>query len=204
LENLTQIIDLCKQQVPSAQEVVFNKYSRVLLGVCCRYIKDRDDAEDVLQDSFMKIFSNIQQLKSEDSFEGWMKRITVNTALRFIKEKQKVRFENVDNMRISDESTEEEDLLEEDIKAERILECIKELPDGYRTIFNMYTVDGFSHKEIADKLNIKEGTSRSQYLKARRFLMELLKKKQIKSTNEWMKIAGITTTLFVVSWILLA
>ena len=202
LEKIEDIIDRCKKNDSKAQEFLFNTYSKVLLGICCRYIKDRDDAEDVLQDSFIKIFLNINKFKNEGSFEGWMKRITVNSALHFIKEKQKIKFESADNLSVTEEDENEQEI-EKDIKAEYILECLNELPTGYRTIFNLHLVEGFSHKEVAEKLGIKESTSRSQFTKARRFLIDLInKKEQIKQT-QW-KAKSIMMTLLSASWILLA
>jgi RNA polymerase sigma-70 factor (ECF subfamily) len=131
-----------------------------------------------------------------------MKRITVNSALHFLKEKQKVKFESSDNLAIIEEDENEQEI-EKDIKAEYILECLSELPAGYRTIFNLHLVEGFSHKEVAEKLGIKESTSRSQFTKARRFLIDLInKKEQIKQT-QW-KAISIMMTLLSASWILLA
>lgn len=200
MENLSEIVNRCKQNDPKAQELLFNSFSKSLLGICCRYIKNRDDAEDVLQDSFIKILLNINQYRGEGNFEGWMKRITVNTALTFLKEKQKIRFETADKLYIVDEP---ETDIEDDIKAEYILECLNELPMGYRTIFNLYLVEGFSHKEIAEQLGIKEATSRSQFSKARQYLIELInKKEQIKQT-QW-KAVSIMMSLLSASWQILA
>jgi RNA polymerase sigma factor (sigma-70 family) len=196
VENLIEIVNRCKQNDSKAQELLFNSYSKSLLGICCRYIKNRDDAEDVLQDSFIKIFLSVNQFRGEGNFEGWMKRITVNTALSFLKEKQKIRFETADKLYIVDEPEEE---IEDDIKAEYILECLNELPMGYRTIFNLYLVEGFSHKEIADQLGIKEATSRSQYSKARQYLIELINKKEEIKQNQW-KAVSIMMSLLSASW----
>jgi RNA polymerase sigma factor (sigma-70 family) len=196
LENLLEIIDRCKQNDSKAQEFLFNNFSKSLYGICCRYIKNRDDAEDVLQDSFIKIYLNINQYKGEGNFEGWMKRITVNTALSHLKEKQKIRFETADKLYIVDEPEEE---IDSSVKAEHILECLDELPLGYRTVFNLYLVEGLSHKEIADQLGIKESTSRSQYTKARQYLIELLNKKEQAKETQW-KAISIMMSLLSASW----
>lgn len=201
MEKLEEIINLCKKNNSQAQEALYNTYAKVLLRICCRYIQDRDDAEDVLQDSFIKIFLNIDKFKNEGSFEGWMKRITVNTSLHFLKEKQKVKFESADNLYIIDDN-ENEEKIDDEVKAEYILECLHELPDGYRTIFNLFLIEGFSHKEIAEKLGIKESTSRSQYTKARRFLIELINEKEKQKKAQW-KAISIMTTLLGASWMLL-
>jgi len=200
VENLAEIVNRCKQNDSKAQELLFTSYSKSLYGICCRYIKNRDDAEDVLQDSFIKIFLNLNKFKAEGNFEGWMKRITVNTALTYLKEKQKIKFESADKLFIVDEV---ETDIEEDIKAEYILECLNELPTGYRTIFNLYLVEGFSHKEIADQLGIKESTSRSQYSKARQYLIELINKKELGKKTQW-KAISIMMSLLSASWTVLA
>ena len=200
MENLIEIVNRCKQNDPKAQEILFNSFSKSLYGICCRYLKNRDDAEDVLQDSFIKILLNINQYRGEGSFEGWMKRITVNTALTYLKEKQKIKFETADKLYIVDEPEEE---IDQDIKAEYILECLNELPMGYRTIFNLYLVEGFSHKEIADQLGIKEATSRSQYSKARQYLIELINKKELEKKTQW-KAVSIMMSLLSASWTVLA
>ncbi|MBK7310716.1 MAG: sigma-70 family RNA polymerase sigma factor [Sphingobacteriaceae bacterium] len=200
MENLTEIVNRCKQNDPKAQEILFNSFSKSLYGICCRYLKNRDDAEDVLQDSFIKILLNINQYRGEGNFEGWMKRITVNTALTYLKEKQKIKFETADKLYIVDEPEEE---IDQDIKAEYILECLNELPMGYRTIFNLYLVEGFSHKEIADQLGIKEATSRSQYSKARQYLIELINKKELAKKTQW-KAVSIMMSLLSASWTVLA
>jgi len=200
VENLVEIVDRCKRNDPKAQEILFNSFSKSLYGICCRYLKNRDDAEDVLQDSFIKILLNIKQYRGEGNFEGWMKRITVNTALTYLKEKQKIKFETADKLYIVDESEEE---IEQDIKAEYILECLNELPMGYRTIFNLYLIEGFSHKEIAEQLGIKEATSRSQYSKGRQYLIELINKKEEIKQKQW-RAVSIMMSLLSASWTILA
>lgn len=177
--ELSDILEGCKKKDPKKQEALFNAYSSILFGICRRYIPDRDDAEDVLQDSFIKIFLNINQYKGAGSFEGWMKKITVNSALLFLKNKKKIRFEFSELADIQDADTMEDLDPEEEIDKSFILKCIEELPLGYRTVLNLFLVEKHSHKEIAAELNIKEATSRSQYTKARRQLTEIIKKRQV-------------------------
>ena len=153
LEKLSEIVKGCQQNNSRAQEVLFNKYSKILLGISYRYIKDRDDAEDVLQETFIKIFNHIKELKQIESAEGWMKRIAVNTSLAYLKEKQKVKFESADNLYIAEDNTKEEEGIDSEIKTEYLMECLHLLPDGYRAVFNMYLVDEMSHAEIATKSN---------------------------------------------------
>ncbi len=176
--ELQHIIDGCKREDPKQQELLFNTYSEVLFSLCCRYLGDRDDAEDVLQETFIKIFLNINQYQQSGSFEGWMKKIAVNTALLFLKRKKRIRFNTVDSATLSEDDQTEEPDMEEEPDTQFIMECMQELPAGYRIVLNLYLVEHFSHKEIAQQLNIKEATSRSQFHKARKQLLELIKKRQ--------------------------
>ncbi len=202
LENLLDIIDQCKKENARAQNELFKRYAPKLLGICCRYIKDRDDAEDALQDAFIKIFLNINQFKGEGSFEGWMKRIAANTALNHLKEKNKIQFENLNQLSLTQvEEDEHEHQLLVEADAQRILKCIQDLPVGYRTILNMYLMEEYSHKEIAEKLGIEESTSRSQYTRARKALVELINTKKEKEVikTKWAAI-GIWMSLLSASW----
>lgn len=137
-------------------------------------MQDRDEAEDVMQDAFVKIFSNLNSFKNEGSFEGWAKRIAVNTALTALKNKKRIYFERnlelVETIEIDPED-------QEHLGLKEILSCMNTLPEGYRTIVNLALVEDFSHKEIADRLGISESTSRSQLARARQNLMKLLKEK---------------------------
>jgi RNA polymerase sigma factor (sigma-70 family) len=137
-------------------------------------MQDRDEAEDVMQDAFVKIFSNLNSFKNEGSFEGWAKRIAVNTALTALKDKKRIYFERNLELVETIEIDQEE---QEHLGLKEILSCMNTLPEGYRTIVNLALVEDFSHKEIADKLGISESTSRSQLARARQNLMKLLKEK---------------------------
>jgi RNA polymerase sigma factor (sigma-70 family) len=204
LEQLEYIIDECKKENARAQNELFKRYAPKLLGICCRYIRDRDDAEDALQETFIKIFSNIHQFKAEGSFEGWMKRIAANTALNHLKEKNKVQFDDLAKVSLTKvEEDEKEYQLMVEADAQKILRCIQDLPVGYRTILNMYLMEEFSHKEIAEKLGIEESTSRSQYTRARKALLELINTKKEKEVTKtkWAAI-GIWMSLLSVSWMI--
>ena len=152
--------------------MLYKEQAPKLFGLCMRYLQDRAEAEDALQESFIKIFTSLHTYKRAGSFEGWCKRIAINTALNLLKKKNTIRFERnlelIKNIEFSEEDTDE-------INIEEIMYCMKMLSDGYRTIINLYMVEEFSHKEIAEKLNISESTSRSQYTRARQALMKLLK-----------------------------
>lgn len=152
--------------------MLYNNYYRSLLGICMRYAKTKDEAEDILQMGMIRIFKNINSYSGSGSFEGWMKRIIVNIAVdNFRKNNKHYYHQNIDEINGYSVITEE---LPKNIEIKEILGTIQQLPDGYRMVFNMYAIEGFSHKEIASKLGISENTSKTQLLKARKSLMKKL------------------------------
>ena len=172
--DLETILERCKKNDTQAQLQLYNWLAPVLLGISLRYMQNRDEAEDVMQDAFVKIFTNIKAFKNEGSFEGWAKRIAVNTALTALKVKKRIYFErNLEIVETIEFDGEEQDL----INLPEILACMAALPEGYRTIINLCLVEEFTHKEIAEKLGISESTSRSQLSRARQALLKLLKEK---------------------------
>jgi len=169
--SLDELIHKCKKGNRQAQELLYRKYSRVLFGICLKYSRNRVEAEDNLHDSFMTIYEKIDQYKFKGSFEGWIKRITVNTVL------QKYRKEEFLN--VVSENTEEEtedDIPYADIALSTLLRYVQELPNKYRITFNMYVLDGYSHKEISEQLGTSPGTSKSNLARARMILKERIKK----------------------------
>jgi len=183
-----EVIRQCKKGDKKAQEYIYNKYSSVLFGICLRYLKSRTKADDVMQDAFVTIFTKIKQYKSKGSFEGWIKRITVNTALMQIrKDKKEIIsefFENIEQERkeeLGDLNVNDKKSVIENARFSQteIFETLKELPDGFQTVFNLYVIDELKHKEIAEELNISVGTSKSQLMRARKKFEELLYKKAI-------------------------
>ncbi len=139
------------------------------MTICRRYAKDQPEAEDMLQDAFIRIFNHISQFKSAGSFEGWLKKITVNTAIGIL-QKRKVKIVTISDDQHEMESQDINVL--SDLNAEDLVKLINQLPDGYRMIFNLYVVEGYSHDEIAEMLKIKTATSRSQLSKARAMLKD--------------------------------
>jgi len=173
--ELEDIILGCKAQDEKSQDLLYSRYSSLFFAICLRYLKDRDDAQDVLHDSFIKIFDKIGSFGGEGSFEGWMKRLLVNNCLNYLKDKKKVlKIENELWVELQDPVFEVAVSDDMDIDPAVLLEMIQKLPIGYRTVFNLFVLDGFDHKTISEKLNISEGTSRSQLLKARRYLKDKL------------------------------
>jgi RNA polymerase sigma-70 factor (ECF subfamily) len=177
-----ELLNNCKKQHPASQKILYDRYAGKMLSVCMRYINDKDEAEDVLQEGFIKIFANIIHFRSEGSLEGWMRRIFVNTALSVLRSKQ-IRFsESIDNHVAKHQV---DPSVFDKISSQEIFEMIRTLPNGYKVVFNLFAIEGYSHKEIADMLNITESTSRTQFLKARNALKEkFLSKQIIKITNE--------------------
>ena len=174
MSSIETIADRCKNNDRQAQAELYQLLAPKLLGVCVRYMQDRDEAEDVMQDAFVKIFTSIKSFKADGSFEGWARRITVNTALSALKKRGRILFErNLELVENTEFSEEEEELVDLD----QVTACINALAPGYRTIINLFLIEEFSHKEIAEKLSISESTSRSQCARARQALMKLLKEK---------------------------
>lgn len=163
--TLQELITGCKEQDLKAQGVLYRQYSTILFGICLKYSPNKAEAEDSLQDAFITIFSRIGQYQGKGSFEGWMKRITVNTVLQ--KYRKKKLYDIPDEQQIEAEDVQVE---HDGIPLNYLLEIIQELPDRYRLVFNLYVLDGYSHKEIAEMLVISDGTSKSNLARARMIL----------------------------------
>ncbi len=163
------LIKGCLRENRHCQAEVFQRYAGKMLSVCLRYARHRMEAEDILQDAFIKVFDNIAQFQSNGSFEGWIRRIVINTALKKYQQKS-FKDETIG----IDEGYELvlEPSVYADLHEEELLNLIAQLPDGYRLVFNLYAIEGYSHHEIADMLGIEESTSRTQLLKARRILQQ--------------------------------
>jgi RNA polymerase sigma-70 factor (ECF subfamily) len=176
------LINNCKKQHAASQKLLYNKYAGKMLSVCMRYINDKSEAEDILQEGFIKIFTHINYFRGEGSFEGWMRRIFVNTALSALRVKQIKFSDSIDNH--YNQSQVEPSVFDK-IGSQEIFEMIRTLPNGYRVVFNLFAIEGYSHKEIAEMLNITESTSRTQFLKARNALKEKFTSKHLmKVTHE--------------------
>lgn len=167
----------CLRNNAAAQEALYNRFSPRMLGVCYRFAKNREDAEDMLQDGFIKVFSQIHQYRNEGALEGWIRRIIVHTCINILKKNKKFS-ECVDIIHAKSVYVNEE-LIPSIMQAKQVVECIRLLPLGYRTVLNLYALEGFSHKEIGNILDIEESTSRSQYTRAKAMLEEILIRKKI-------------------------
>src|SRR6187551_1432337 len=172
-----ELIKGCLRRERSAQRQLYDTFSSKMYSICYRYVKDSMEAEDILVTAFMKVFDKIEQFKSEGSFEGWIRRIVVNEALTYLRRNRSMYLETeLDQVDYHPNYNNLNDHLE----AEDLLQLVKELPSGYRVVFNMYAIDGYSHKEIAESLGISENTSKSQLSRARMYLQKQLKE------QEWM------------------
>lgn len=165
--TLEELIIKCKDQDAVAQGELYRRYSSTLFSICLKYSPNYAEAEDNLQDSFLAIFKNVGQYKGKGSFEGWIKRIAVNTALQKYR-KQRV-FDINDETQIE---AAEPEVADHDIPLDFLLKIIQELPDRYRLIFNLYVLDGYTHKEIAEMVGISDGTSKSNLARARVILQQ--------------------------------
>lgn len=179
----------CKRNNATAQEALYSRFSPRMLGVCYRYAKNREDAEDMLQEGFIKVFSQINQFRSEGALEGWIRRIMVHTCINILKKNKKFS-DSVDIIHAHSVHVREE-MIPSIMQAKQIVECIRSLPMGYKTVLNLYAIEGYSHKEIAFMLDIEESTSRSQYTRAKAMLEDILiKKKIIQKQTKNSKISG--------------
>ncbi len=164
-----ELIEGCIREERACQEELFRRYAGKLLSICRRYARHEMEAEDLLQDTLIRIFDHLDKFEYKGSFEGWMRRIAVNTALKNCNRigfrKESIGIDAGQDQVVDPEAVSH-------LSEEELLHLIRELPEGYRLVFNLYAIEGYSHKEIAEMLDIKEGTSRSQLVKARKMLQD--------------------------------
>lgn len=176
-----EILDGCIKNNRAMQKVLYDKYASKFYALCLRYVHDKAEADDILQEGFLKIFTNIHQFSREHSVEAWMRRIIVNTALTHYKKNVKHYYQKeIDEVKEID--IESYNVEEAEFTQEELLKIIQNIAEGYRVVFNLYAIEGYKHKEIADMLGIDEATSKSQFHRARKIiqerLIEVLKEKQ--------------------------
>jgi RNA polymerase sigma-70 factor (ECF subfamily) len=167
----------CLEKDAAAQRELYNRFSPKMLSVCYRFAHNREDAEDMLQEGFIKVFTQIHTFQNKGVFEGWIRRIIVHTCINFLKKHKKfsdtVELDYANTIYVKEES------LPSLIQAKQVVESIRLLPIGYRTVLNLYAIEGYSHKEIGEMLDIQESTSRSQFTRAKVMLEQVLIKKRI-------------------------
>lgn len=172
--NESQLIKRAAKNNRDAQEKLYEIYSEKMLSVCRQYIKDLHYAEEAMLNGFFKVFTHINDFKNEGSFEGWIRRIMVRESISFLRKQKKVEFPEDEFSQYTDSSNNIDDRL----SVAHIQQLIDELPEGYKMVFVLYAVEGYKHQEIANMLNISEGTSKSQLFKARKMLQEKLTRKE--------------------------
>jgi len=183
LENLKELVEACIRKERKAQNRFFELYYGKMMSVCLRYIKDRDSAQEVLQDGFIKVFDKLDLFDFRGSIEGWMRRIFSNTAIDAIRKAKRNPFLSENDNEFKDpgvnQMEEKEDLETLQLSYQKALDSVNDLSPAYRTVFNLYVFEEYSHKEIAEILGISEGTSKSNLAKARMNLQKMLEKKNV-------------------------
>lgn len=178
-----KLIESCISGKRRAHGMLYNKYAATMLGICMRFCRNREDAQDVLQEGFIKVFTRLPQFRKEGSLEGWIRRIMVNTAINYyhsqLRHTTSMSLEEISDNEVISGQEEEGTFLpkEQTIPVQSLMEIIQQLPDGYRMVFNLYVMEGYSHKEIAEILQISENTSKSQLFKARKYLIRQIQEK---------------------------
>ena len=182
----------CLKNDAASQKELYNRYSPKMMAVCYRFAQNREDAEDMLQEGFIKVFSQINSFRNQGALEGWIRKIIVHTCINHLKKNKRFK-ESVDLIHASLVKV-REDAVPSIVQAKQIVECIRLLPLGYRTVLNLYAIEGYSHREIAEMLEIEESTSRSQYTRAKQMLEDVLIKKNIiqkpQIQNDWVRVAA--------------
>lgn len=169
----SDLIKACLANNRQAQEILYRRHASKMFHICLSYTADRDAAKDILQESFIKVFKSIHEFNPDKSLEGWIRRIVTNTAIDYYRREKRLRyFEDINDE--SNESISVPANQHKKLNTDSVLQQIKRLPEGARLVFHMFAVEGYSHKEIAGKLNISEGTSKSQFNRARSLLQEWL------------------------------
>ncbi|MBN4070387.1 RNA polymerase sigma factor [Olleya sp. AH-315-F22] len=168
--NEAQLIKKAKHNHREAQRILYDLYATKMLSVCRYYIIDLQHAEDVMLNGFFKVFTKLKDFKQEGSFEGWIRRIMIRESISFLRQKKQTEF-STDEVEVYDEVT---NIIKTEMEVEEIQLLIDNLPEGYRKVFVMFAIEGYKHNEIAELLNISEGTSKSQLFKARKLLQQQL------------------------------
>lgn len=166
------ILQGCLNKERAAQKALYDKYSAKMLAICYRYAHNLADAEDMLQESFIKIFSHIHQFEGKGSLEGWVRKVVIHSSINQLKKNKK--FSDCIDILPMAEYIMQKERQTANLQSKDIIECIRMLPVGYRTVLNLYAIEGYAHREIAEMLNIEESTSRSQYVRAKQMLERML------------------------------
>ncbi len=176
-----QLIKQCIKKDRAAQAELYRLFAPTMLGICYRYTKNREDAEDILQEGFIKVFQNIEQFQQKGVFEAWLRRIMVNTAISYLRKHSRYRNQlELEEMTLHPVSSEQPDI---QLDTKELIECIRGLSTGYQTVFNLYAIEGYDHQEIATLLDLNVNTVRSQYSRARSLLIQRIQQEQINAQS---------------------
>lgn len=167
------IINGCIEGNRSSQYLLYERFASKMLGVCMRYARDKAEAEDMLQEGFVKVFMSIKNFRNEGNFEGWVRRIMIYTAINVFKHRSRKFKESLDSDGAEGVF---DDHIISNISAKEIVALVQQMPEGYRMIFNLYAIEGYTHREIGEMMGIAEGTSKSQYSRARQYMKEVMLK----------------------------
>jgi len=174
--NEQELVNGCKQRNRFSQKQLYDVFGGKLFAICMRYTKNRSDAEDVLQDAFIKIYENISSFRNDSPLEYWLKSIVVNTALNHLRQQKYLK--DLDDIEVYENGIADREITLGDFQMQQLMGFIQELPPGCQVIFNLYAIEGYQHNEIAQKLGISEGTSKSQYSRARGILQQKLNREK--------------------------
>lgn len=177
-----QLVKECVSGSTIAQKKFYDLFAKKMMGVCLRYTNNVEEAQDILQDAFIKIFNKLSDYESKGSLEGWVRRIMVNTALDHYRKSKK--HQNDVDVDVVGYKLEQNDFIVESITAVDLLKIIQTIPEGYRVVFNLFAIEGYSHKEIAERLGVTESTSKSQYSRAKSLLRKLMIENNIVEESE--------------------
>ena len=179
MADYQQLVKDCLKGKAKAQRELYELFSEQMLGICYRYTKSLADAEDILQDGFVKVFKYLQQYRSDGELGAWIRRIMVNTAINYLKQNSKYQYD----LSFTDVTMHpvSEDNPQLRLQAKELANLVRQLPTGYQTVFNMHAIEGYTHVEIGEILGISEGTSRSQYMRARNLLINWIEKHSVEA-----------------------
>jgi len=178
MQNVDEIILGCINRDKLSEDLLYAHFAPIAYAICLRYASNTDDAKDIFQEAFVKVYLQIKNYNKQGSFDGWVKRIFVNTAIDYCRKNKNIHF-TAFTEQYEDKTINEDVQQHIDIPKEKLLQLIRNLPDGYRLVFNLYAMEKYSHKQIAETLHIEEGTSKSQLFKARKMLQkEIIKLQQ--------------------------
>lgn len=180
--DVRQLVNECLRNKPDAQKQLYDMYAKTMLGVCYRYTKSLKDAEDVMQDAFVKVYHNLKQYQFDGELGAWIRRIMVNTALNFLKKNKKYQQEMVFTDTPLHPVVDETPIVT--LQAKELADIIRQLPPGYQAVFNLFAIEGYSHIEIGEMLGISDGTSRSQYARARALLISWIEKNNLETKHK--------------------